>query len=328
MDVFAQVGIADLGIKELPGRTDFRGEYQVAVGAGTRVRLLNLFGSRVVLYGEGSGFRFRSEEKASQRTKAGTIPPREYNWLEGEAVLVQGPGPLGLFAVAFARKYGAYPIVLVGGTEARLEMGRRLGATHILNRRRTTEEERSEAVLGLTGGRGADVAYEAVGRPEAVAEGLRLVRRGGSYLSMGFGVPAGSVTLDMYHDLEVKDLSLHGVWVSHTEHTRMALELVLERLKDVPDEQRAARFRCVLALAYPDGTVRTFEGTCEGQIVHCPRGQEGFGYDPLFLVPSLGKTFGEISRKEKSAISHRGRALRRLKTHIRAAREAHAHHVR
>jgi len=154
-------------------------------------------------------------------------PPRE-----GEAVLVQGPGPLGLFAVAFARKYGAYPIVLVGGTEARLEMGRRLGATHILNRRRTTEEERSEAVLGLTGGRGADVAYEAVGRPEAVAEGLRLVRRGGSYLSMGFGVPAGSVTLDMYHDLEVKDLSLHGVWVSHTEHTRMALELVLERLKD------------------------------------------------------------------------------------------------
>lgn len=115
-----------------------------------------------------------------------------------------------------------------------------------------------------------------------------------------------------------------GNHASYAEKNRT----LLERLKDVPDEQRAARFRCVLALAYPDGTVRTFEGTCEGQIVHCPRGQEGFGYDPLFLVPSLGKTFGEISRKEKSAISHRGRALRRLKTHIRAAREAHAHHVR
>lgn len=98
MDVFAQVGIADLGIKELPGRTDFRGEYQVAVGAGTRVRLLNLFGSRVVLYGEGSGFRFRSEEKASQRTKAGTIPPREYNWLEGEAVLGMEFPSIGFYA--------------------------------------------------------------------------------------------------------------------------------------------------------------------------------------------------------------------------------------
>jgi len=151
---------------------------------------------------------------------------------EGEAVLVQGPGPLGLFAVAFARKYGAYPIVLVGGTEVRLEVGRKLGATHVLDRKRTTEEERREAVLDLTGGRGVDVAYEAVGRPEAVVEGLRLVRRGGSYLSMGFGVPAGSVTLDVYHDLEVKDLSLHGVWVSHTEHTRMAMELVLERQED------------------------------------------------------------------------------------------------
>lgn len=115
-----------------------------------------------------------------------------------------------------------------------------------------------------------------------------------------------------------------GDHASYGENNRK----LLERLEDVPDEQRTARFRCVLALACPDGAIRTFEGVCEGQITHSPRGQGGFGYDPLFLVPSLGKTFGEISRKEKSAISHRGRALQQLKAHIRAAREAHDHHGR
>lgn len=154
-------------------------------------------------------------------------PPRK-----GEAVLVQGPGPLGLFAVAFARKFGADPVILVGGTESRLEVGRRLGATHTLNRKETTEEERRDFVLGLTDGRGVDLAYEAVGNPRVLVEGLKLVRRGGSYLSMGFGVPAGSVTLDVYSDLEVRDLALYGVWVSHTEHTRMALELILDRKDD------------------------------------------------------------------------------------------------
>jgi threonine dehydrogenase-like Zn-dependent dehydrogenase len=83
-------------------------------------------------------------------------------------------------------------------------------------------------VMEATGGRGVDVTYEAVGYPEAVKEGMALTRRGGSYLSMGFGAPTGSIQLDVYHDLEIRDLRLQGVWVSHTKHTRMALELILE----------------------------------------------------------------------------------------------------
>jgi XTP/dITP diphosphohydrolase len=82
----------------------------------------------------------------------------------------------------------------------------------------------------------------------------------------------------------------------------------------VPDEQRTARFVCVLALADPRGRiVLTAQDAVEGRILRSPRGTNGFGYDPLFLVPPLGKTTAELSPDEKHAISHRGKALRRLR---------------
>lgn len=88
---------------------------------------------------------------------------------------------------------------------------------------------------------------------------------------------------------------------------------LLRLMEGIPPEGRTARFRCVLALAFPDGPVRTMEGMCEGRIAEEPKGENGFGYDPLFFVPELGKTFAQIGRTEKGKISHRGRALRRLK---------------
>ena len=90
---------------------------------------------------------------------------------------------------------------------------------------------------------------------------------------------------------------------------------LLSLLKDVPDEKRTARFRCAVAVVTPDGVSEIHEGTCEGLIAREPRGSNGFGYDPVFLVPHLGRTFAEISSEEKNALSHRGKALR-------AAREA------
>jgi XTP/dITP diphosphohydrolase len=84
---------------------------------------------------------------------------------------------------------------------------------------------------------------------------------------------------------------------------------LLSKLRDVPDPRRTARFVSVLALATPAGEVRTFEGRCEGRILHGPRGHGGFGYDPVFYCPDLGKPFGQASRDEKRAVSHRGRAL-------------------
>jgi XTP/dITP diphosphohydrolase len=84
--------------------------------------------------------------------------------------------------------------------------------------------------------------------------------------------------------------------------------LILAQLQDVPVSQRTARFRCAIALAEPSGYTRVVEGTIEGRIAESPRGENGFGYDPIFLVPEYGKTTAEMAPEEKHRISHRGRA--------------------
>ena len=85
--------------------------------------------------------------------------------------------------------------------------------------------------------------------------------------------------------------------------------LLLEKLREVPTERRTARFRCVVAIAEPDGRVHLAEGTCEGRIALAPRGTNGFGYDPVFEIPSLGRTLAEVPPAVKNRLSHRGQAL-------------------
>jgi XTP/dITP diphosphohydrolase len=86
--------------------------------------------------------------------------------------------------------------------------------------------------------------------------------------------------------------------------------LLLEHLRGVPRERRAARFRCVIAVLGRTGPARTVEGVAEGVIADAPSGTGGFGYDPVFFYPPLGRTFGELSDAEKSDVSHRARAAR------------------
>jgi XTP/dITP diphosphohydrolase len=86
----------------------------------------------------------------------------------------------------------------------------------------------------------------------------------------------------------------------------------LRELRNVPAEKRAARFVCVLAAARDGKTLATFRGTAEGIILDAPRGSNGFGYDPLFYFPQIGKTFAELSAEEKAGYSHRGAAFRRF----------------
>jgi len=88
---------------------------------------------------------------------------------------------------------------------------------------------------------------------------------------------------------------------------------LLEELRGVPDETRTARFRAVIAIADPQGRVETAEGTVEGRIAHEPRGESGFGYDPVFLLPERGLTMAELPPDEKHAISHRGVAARKAR---------------
>lgn len=85
---------------------------------------------------------------------------------------------------------------------------------------------------------------------------------------------------------------------------------LLDALMGVPTGKRAARFRCVVAVAQPDGIVRTADGTCEGKIGYEPRGDHGFGYDPIFIVAGYGgRTLAELPPAVKNRISHRARAL-------------------
>lgn len=92
-------------------------------------------------------------------------------------------------------------------------------------------------------------------------------------------------------------------------------EKLLQALAGVPQEKRAARFVCVLALCLPDSRERRewiFRGECEGRIAFTPKGENGFGYDPVFFYPPFGKTFGEVDRETKGRVSHRGKALIKL----------------
>ncbi len=87
---------------------------------------------------------------------------------------------------------------------------------------------------------------------------------------------------------------------------------LLRELKNVPPQKRTARFVCVLAAAQDGRTLEVFRGQAEGVILDAPRGTNGFGYDPLFYFPQIGKTFAELSAEEKSKYSHRGAAFRRF----------------
>ncbi|MGD8394882.1 MAG: XTP/dITP diphosphatase [Candidatus Eiseniibacteriota bacterium] len=93
--------------------------------------------------------------------------------------------------------------------------------------------------------------------------------------------------------------------------------LLLERLADFDGARRTARFVCVAALVLPDGRETLFEGEVEGRILRAPRGQSGFGYDPLFYYEPFGSTFAEATAAAKNRVSHRARAFGQLVAHLR-----------
>ena len=86
------------------------------------------------------------------------------------------------------------------------------------------------------------------------------------------------------------------------------VDFLLNKLKNVPEKLRKGRFRCVIALARPDGRIDFCEGVCEGRINFAPRGSEGFGYDPIFYFTELNQTMAELPSEVKNQISHRARA--------------------
>ncbi|MBL4951202.1 XTP/dITP diphosphatase [Neobacillus sp. YIM B02564] len=105
------------------------------------------------------------------------------------------------------------------------------------------------------------------------------------------------------------------------------IDKVLSELTHVPKEKRTARFYCALALAVPGQETFTVSGTCEGEILEEKRGKNGFGYDPIFFLPEIGRTMAELTSDEKNKISHRANALKKLDAELDSLLERGDNHV-
>lgn len=96
---------------------------------------------------------------------------------------------------------------------------------------------------------------------------------------------------------------------------------LIELLKEIPEKDRSAQFHCVITLIFPDGERIVAEGIVSGHMITEPRGDKGFGYDPLFVPEGCESTFGELESEEKNRISHRGKALRQLMEELKSREE-------
>jgi XTP/dITP diphosphohydrolase len=133
--------------------------------------------------------------------------------------------------------------------------------------------------------------------------------------ALAYAHASGMLTLADDSGLEIDALGgAPGVYSARFLHPDASYEerfrVILERLRGLPMEQRSARFCCVITLAEPAGYCRSVTGVVEGVIADAPRGEHGFGYDPIFLLPERGKTMAELMPEVKNSISHRGRAAR------------------
>jgi threonine dehydrogenase-like Zn-dependent dehydrogenase len=152
----------------------------------------------------------------------------------GDTVLVQGAGPVGLSAAAFAGLSGAGKVLMIGAPESRLELARALGVDEVYDLAHTTQEERRESILSLSGGRGPDVVIEAAGHPSAVPEGLSLLRDGGTYVVVGHYSDVGEVALNPHLDVNRKHARILGQWGTDFHHLARALTLLARHSEALP----------------------------------------------------------------------------------------------
>lgn len=144
----------------------------------------------------------------------------------GDTVVVQGSGPVGLAAAAFARVRGCGPLVVIGDPDERLDLATAMGADVTLSLNRTSGRDRSASVADLTEGRGADVVIEASGNPAAIPEGFALLRDGGTYVVAGHYTDVGPVSINPHLDINRKHATVKGRWGTELPHVSRALDLL------------------------------------------------------------------------------------------------------
>lgn len=174
----------------------------------------------------------------------------------GDSVVVQGSGPVGLCAVAFARLSGADQVVLLGAPENRLEMGRRFGADAVVDIRQRASSERVEEVRQRVGGRGADVVIEASGAPVAVGEGMKMARDGATYVVAGQYTDNGDLTFNPHRDLNQKHLDVRGCWGAEFTHVYRGLAMMARTSDRIPWSAMISR---AYSLAEAESALRDVE---------------------------------------------------------------------
>jgi L-iditol 2-dehydrogenase len=167
-----------------------------------------------------------------------------------DTVLVQGTGAVGLSIVALARLSGASTILAIGAPADRLELAMRMGATVTFDLATTTPDERRAQVRELTGGRGVDIGIEAAGAPQAVEEGVTLVRDGGRYVIAGHYTNAGPSSINAHEHVNRKHLEIRGCWGSEAGHFLRALTVLDMHAGSIP-------FREIGARVYPMSEINT-----------------------------------------------------------------------
>lgn len=161
--------------------------------------------------------------------------------IEGhQTVLIQGTGPLGLFAIAMAHSAGAREVIAVGGPAHRLEVARRWGASHTFDVTEMDAAARQEKVMGLTGGLGAEVVMEFSGAPSAVPEGMALIRRGGRYVVVGQVSPHEVTMRPM--EIMYKQISLIGSVSASIEHYYKGLQFLCSHADRYPFDELISNY--------------------------------------------------------------------------------------
>jgi XTP/dITP diphosphohydrolase len=198
-------------------------------------------------------------------------------------------------------------------------MTRLLIATHNPGKLREYEDLLADLPLILTwpGREGIDLEVEETGES---------FRQNAVLKAQAYAQASGLLTLADDSGLEVDVLGGEpGVFSSRYAGPEAddedRVRLLLRKLEGVPWEERTARFRCVIALATPQGEMWIAEGSCEGIIAFEPQGEHGFGYDPAFYLPQFGQTMAQLPAEVKNRISHRARAAERAREILRELME-------
>lgn len=214
-----------------PGATIFRLPDEVSneslIGAGCAL-ITAIHGIERLCHPQHESAR-TAEGQTTRRPRMPMLPD-----LWRDTVVIQGAGPVGIAALAVARKAGARKVIVVGGPIHRLAMAKRFGADHTIDLQEVTAPaQRVADVKNLCGGYGADIVLECVGHPSAVGEGMEMCRDGGKYLVLGHYCDAGPVSWNP-HVVTRKQLEVHGSWSSEPRHLKAAIDFLGATARDFP----------------------------------------------------------------------------------------------